>query len=124
MGIESGGRVLRTVALIALLGGAAGSLGFMMRVGHRNPSILLILMFTVWVLSPFAALLALEMAPKRWRVLTGTPRYAVMVIVALISLAVYGDVALGPPRPQPAFFFLVIPLVSWVLIAVAALATR
>jgi hypothetical protein len=40
-----------------------------------------------------------------------------MLIVALISLALYGDVVLRP-RPQPAFMFLVVPLGSWLLMMI------
>ncbi|HEX7198860.1 MAG TPA: hypothetical protein VF213_05265, partial [Dongiaceae bacterium] len=47
---------LRRAALIAALAGAAGSLGLMHRAGHRNPSRLLVLLFALWVLSPFTAL--------------------------------------------------------------------
>jgi hypothetical protein len=36
-------------------------------------------------------------------------------------LAIYGNVALGRPRAQPAFSFLVVPLASWGLIATVAL---
>ncbi len=49
-------KVLRAAALIALLVGAVGSVGLMLREGHRNPSRLLIVLFTFWVLSPFMAL--------------------------------------------------------------------
>ena len=42
------------------------------------------------------------------------------LVLALGSLAIYGYVALGPPRAKPAFFFLVIPPASLTLIAVVA----
>lgn len=38
-----------------------------------------------------------------------------MLAVALGSLIIYGAVALGPPRPQPAAYFLLVPLGSWLL---------
>jgi len=44
---------LRTTALVALAGGAASSIYFMLRVGH--PQFLLTAGFTIWVLAPFAA---------------------------------------------------------------------
>ena len=48
-----------------------------------------------------------------------------MLALTLGSLAVYGVVALGPPRPKPAFVFLVVPLASWLLIAIVlAIAVR
>ena len=46
---------LRVVALIAVVAGSLGSLGLMLRAGQRSPRLLLVL-FTIWVLSPFVAL--------------------------------------------------------------------
>jgi hypothetical protein len=124
----SGGRpvggvlgLLRAVALIAVVVGAAGSVALMLRVGHRNgssiPGILLIL-FTVWVLSPFIALAVADYVSKRWSVVTRTTLHSVMLIVTLGSLAIYGDVAFGPPRPKPASMFLLVPLGSWLLMTI------
>src|ERR1019366_3092384 len=97
--------LLRVVSLIVLVAGAAGSLDMVFRVGHRNPSHLLMGLFVVWVSSPFVALVVANLYSKRWSIPS--------LVVALGSLAVYMDVALGPPRSQPAFVFLVVPLVSW-----------
>ncbi len=111
--------LLRTAALIAVLVGAVGSVGLMLRVGQRQRSVILLVLFTIWVLSPFVALIALaSMGSTRWPVLTRATLYSVMLIVTLGSLAVYGDVAFGPPRAKPASFFLMVPLISWLLIAV------
>ena len=44
--------------------------------------------------------------------------YVGMLVVALISLAVYGNDALRPRRAQAAFVYIVVPLVSWLSIAV------
>jgi hypothetical protein len=46
--------LLRTVALILLVVGAVGSLYFMFNAGRNQKSILLIILFTAWVLSLFA----------------------------------------------------------------------
>ena len=112
---------LRTVALIAVVVGAAASVGIMLRVGHRNnadiPFVLLIL-FTGWVLSPFIALVLAAFASTRWSVLTTAPLHSVMLMVTLGSLAIYGYVALSPPRPKPAFVFLTVPLASWLFMTI------
>jgi hypothetical protein len=42
-----------------------------------------------------------------------------MLIVTAASLVIYGNVALGPPRPQPAAMFLLVPLGSLLLMTVA-----
>jgi hypothetical protein len=109
--------LLHAVALTALMAGAVGSVGLMLWVSHRNPSRVLLLLFVIWDLSPFMALLLAEMFSKRWSVITRATLHIVMLIVALISLALYGDVVLRP-RPQPAFMFLVVPLGSWLLMMI------
>lgn len=109
---------LRGAALIAVLAGAAGSFGLMLRVGRRNNSLILLALFTVWVLSPFLALIWAHAASKRWSGLTRATLYPVMLVISFGSLAVYGRVAFGPRKAQPAFAFLMIPLASWLVIAV------
>lgn len=110
--------ILRRGAMIALLAGAGGSLGLMLRVGQRNNSRVLLALFGIWVLSPFTALVCASLVSKRWRVLTRTALYGVTLVLTLGSLTIYGDVAFGPPRAKPAFAFLVVPLASWLLIAI------
>ena len=109
--------VLRAVALTALVAGALGSVGLMLRVGHRNPSRVLLALFVIWDLSPFVALLLADMVSKRWSVITRATLHIVMLVLALSSLALYGDVVLRP-RSQPAFMFLVVPLGSWLLMTI------
>ncbi len=109
--------LLHSVALTAVVVGALGSVGFMLWVGHRNPSRLLIGLFVIWVLSPFMALLLANIVSKRWSVITRATLYGVMLILTLISLAFYGDVV-WRPRPQPAFMFLVVPFGSWLLMTI------
>jgi hypothetical protein len=70
------------------------------------------------VLAPFAALAATSMVSQGWSALTRTTLYSVMLVVALLSLAIYGTVALGPPRAQTAFVFIVVPPASWLLMAI------
>jgi hypothetical protein len=41
-----------------------------------------------------------------------------MLVLALGSLPIYGNDALRPPRAKAAFVFVVVPLVSWLLIAI------
>src|SRR5947208_17068355 len=62
----TGRGVLRTVALFALVAGAGGTEALMLHVGNRNPSYLLLGLFTIWDLSPFAALALAYMISKCW----------------------------------------------------------
>ena len=110
--------LLRAAALIAVLAGAVGSVGLMLHAGRRNNSRILLVLFALWVLSPFVALVLANVVSKRWSVHTRATLYSVMLILTLGSLAIYGDVALGPPRPKTAFVFVVVPPASWLLIAI------
>ena len=109
--------LLHAVALIAVVAGAVGSVGLMFWVGHRNPSRVLLALFLIWDLSPFTGLLLADMWSKRWAVITRATLHIVMLVLALSSLALYGDVVLRP-RPQPAFMFLVVPLGSWLVLTI------
>jgi hypothetical protein len=110
--------VIRKAALIAVLLGAAGSLGLMLHAGRRNNSRILMVLFAIWVLSPFAALILAHVASKRWSFHARASLYSLMLILTLASLVVYGYVALGPPRAKTAVVFVVLPPISWLLTAV------
>jgi hypothetical protein len=112
-------RVLRAAGMVAMLAGAIGSVGFVFYYGQRNPSRLLIVLFAGWVLSPFVALLAVDAKSTRWSPLTRATLYSVMLVIAAGSLATYANAALGPPRAQGAFVFVIVPPLSWLLSGVA-----
>ncbi len=118
---------LRAAALIAVLAGAVGSVGLLLRAGQRTPRLLLVLFF-FWVLSPFVALVLANVVSKRWSVLTRATLYSVMLVVTLGSLAIYGYDALRPRKAQAAFWYVVVPPASWLLMAIvvpiAALISR
>ncbi|MDP8980089.1 MAG: hypothetical protein M3O35_05810 [Acidobacteriota bacterium] len=110
---------LRTAALIGVLAGAAGSLVFMLRAGYRNRSGLLVTLFTIWVLAPFAGLAWGWLVSQRWEVRTRTALYCVTLAVTLGSLGIYAADAWGPPKPKAAFVFVAVPPVSWLVMAIA-----
>lgn len=111
------GGLLRAAAQIAVVAGAVGSVGLMLRAGQRTPRLLLVL-FVVWVLSPFVALAWAHTVSKRWSVLTQAALHGVMLVVTLGSLAIYGHDALRPRTAQAAFVFVVVPPASWLLTAI------
>lgn len=110
--------LLRRTALIAVPVGALGSLACMFYVGRRQSSIILIILFTGWVLAPFAALFWTAMQAKTWPVVARAALHVAMLVITLGSLAIYGLIAFGPPVSKPAFAFLVVPVASWLPIAV------
>jgi len=121
-------RLLRTTALISVWAGAGGSFGLMLYAGRNNDYLVLMILFTVWVLAPFIALIFANLAYKRWSVLARTALYRVMLVIALGSLAIYIEDALGPQGARGAFVFVAVPLGSLLLIAIvfaiAALMSR
>jgi hypothetical protein len=106
------------VARIALVAGAVGSLGLMLRAGTRTPRFLLAC-FVVWVLSPFAALAWATLASRRWSAPAWTMLHGLTLAVALGSLAFYWGVIPRPPGTAAAFVFVAVPGASWILLALA-----
>jgi len=110
--------LLRKTALVALVIGAAGSIALMLQAGRNSPRLLVVL-FTMWVLSPFVVLAAADAVSKGWSVQTRATLYTVMLVVALGSLVAYGVDASRPAHAQAAFIFVIVPPASWLLIAIA-----
>lgn len=118
---------LRAVALIAVAAGAVGSAGLMLRADQRTPRFLLVLFF-IWVLSPFVVLAWANVVSKRWPFLTRAALYCGTLVVTLGSLAFYGKFVLPPPGSPRAFVFVAVPPASWlfmtIVVSVAALISR
>ena len=111
--------LLRRASLIAVLAGAGASLAFMLRAGHRQSSRILVVLFGIWVVFPFMTAVWAHVLSKRWTVVVQTRLYVVMLVVTLASLPIYGGVAFGHLRAKVGFVFLVVPLASWLVIAIA-----
>ena len=108
---------MKRLSALAISLAALASLGLMFYVGRRNRSFLLITLFTLWVLSPFGALAWANFS----RAFRNSPLMRIFtLLIPVASVTVYSMVAVGQP-PKPAFWFLVVPLLSWLLIAVAGL---
>jgi hypothetical protein len=110
---------MRNAALITILLGAAGSFGLMLYAGRNQPSLLLTVLFTGWVLAPFAALLWAHSASKGWTPLLQRTLYGLVFVIAAGSLAIYGSFALGALKAKAGFIFLVVPAVTWLVTALA-----
>jgi hypothetical protein len=114
---------LRITALTAMLIGAIGSLYFMFNAGSNQKSILLLGLFTTWVLSPFAGLLIAKKIFNRLTVSVRSSFYWLMLILTICSVVAYSG-AFIPPETKPAFIFLIVPLISWFVIVTAFLIAR
>ena len=109
---------MRIAAQIALVVGAIGSVALMLLVGHRNQSIILMLLFAGWVLGPFAALAWADRSPKFQTASTRPTLQVLLLLLALVSLCVYARVAFGTPLAKPAAPFLLLPLGSLFAISI------
>jgi len=109
--------LLRAIALVVIVIAAAGSVWLTLYMGRKNSSILLIALFVFWVLSPFVALFVADRISKSWNFATRVLLYVLMFLVSIVSLAAYSGL-LHVPDTKPAFMFLMMPLLSWFLIAI------
>lgn len=120
-------RILRIVALIGLVVGAVGSIVLMLNSG-RNAPLLLKVLFTIWVLSPFAALAGANWISRCWSVLLRATLYCLTIVITLISLAVYAKIIRPPAGSPNAFVFVAVPPGTWLVIGIvltiAALLSR
>jgi hypothetical protein len=107
-------KFVRAIAFGVLLAGAAISVGLVLHAGRNNQSVLLGLLFVAWVLSPFLALLAANLISRRWPIAPRVTLYTMMVVLPVFSLVFYSGFW-SPPGAKPAFVFLIVPLVSWLL---------
>jgi hypothetical protein len=109
---------LRVTALIALVVGAVGSIGLWINAA-KHPPPLLIVLFVVWVLSPFVVLGIGHVAAKRWASSTQMALYWVTLLVTLASIAIYADDAVTHRTAHRAAVYVVVPPASWAATAVA-----
>jgi hypothetical protein len=110
--------VLQRAAMIGAAIGAVSSLALMFRAGRHQKSLILFLLFAIWVVSPFVGLVWANLISKRWLPLARVMLYGVTVALALACPAIYADVALERTTLKVGFVFLVVPFVSWLLIGV------
>ena len=115
--------LIQTISLVIVLVGIVASLVLVLYNGRNNKSVLLIALFVGWVLSPFIALLITHKVSKRWTDFARKILYSLMLMITIFSLLGYSGVLI-PAGTKTAFVFLVVPLISWVLIAVLILIAR
>jgi len=105
----------RKIALFVVLAAAIISLGLVLHAGRNNKSIILPLLFFLWVSSPYIAILVGATIIKRSPATYRNMFYCLMLFISAGSVAAYSGV-LSPAGAKPAFVFLIVPLISWMLI--------
>ncbi len=110
-------KLLRSFVLGVVIVIALASIYLTMAAGENNKSLLLVLSFVLWVLSPFLALIRINILSTSWPYRKRIHLYVFTLVVAAGSLiSYYGIYRLHIFRN--AFLFLATPFVTWILIAI------
>ena len=96
----------------------------MIHTGRYSTPPLLIVLIGMWVLLPYDALTIGNILSPRWSNQVNRMLLRLTFLVTLVSVAIYASVAFGPPRPKPAFFFVLVPPLSLAVIAISLFAAR
>jgi len=103
--------------------GAVYSLILTIEAGSNNRYVILPILFVAWVLSPFIALMVANIHSLRWSVFARLMLYTLILFITLGSLLGYTHV-IGPAAAKPAGVFLIVPLLSWFLMAITYFIVR
>jgi len=87
----------------------------MFNAGSNQKSIILLGLFTAWVMSPFVGLFVVFRLTKRWTGKIHASFYSTVFLLTVVSLTIYSGV-LTSLQTKPAFNFLVVPFLSWLVI--------
>lgn len=114
---------LGVIRRLAVGVGAGASVGLMWATGRRNPSVLLLAMFAVWVLVPYAVMLVVDRRSDTQSADVSTRLTVVTLLLAATSIGIYGFVFITSPA-KAAAPFLVLPAAQLLLVAAATLVGR
>ena len=109
--------IMRAIAIITILVGAIISVALTLHAGRNNNSLLLMFLFSVWVLSPFVVLFIAQRPSRRWSTSTHKILLILTIILTIISLLSYSGI-ITVSGSKPAFIFLFIPALSWLLLII------
>ena len=108
--------LLQKTALVFLLTGGAVSF-FMVLYSSRNThSVLLKVLFSIWVLSPFVALFIINNSSAGWKLRGRITFYILIYLLTIFSVSGYGGILIFP-RTKPAFIYIVVPFINWIFAA-------
>ena len=115
--------MLRAAALFAAGVGGLGSLVLLLQAGSRNSSLpLLVILFSLWVLSPFMALLFAILRSGRWPDAVRAVLYFLSIAVAAGSILIYTRmIDLKPAASANTFLFVTVPPATWMVIVMVLL---
>jgi hypothetical protein len=108
-------KILRPVTLLAILAGAGVSVGFTIYSGRNNNSLVLQVLFAGWVIMPFIGMFLALLVSRRWPDSFCLTLYTLIILIIAASLICYSGLF---RLTKPGFIFLIVPLISWILLAV------
>jgi hypothetical protein len=114
-------RKARLAAITALSLGAIGSLLLMARMGQRQQSVLVIVLFVIWDAAPFALLGLAVRASRGSNARLRAAVYAVSIAVSIASTGAYLVDTIGPSHPQAAFMYVIVPPIAVVVAGIVLL---
>lgn len=109
--------LIKKFSLITLLIGCLGSLYFVIYNGRNNKSIVLVLLFIMWVLSPFIGFMLLIRNLNYESGIIYKATNIFIIFISLASLLLYSGLLLAPGAKLTGFF-LIVPLISWFMIVI------
>jgi hypothetical protein len=115
--------LLRLITLGIAACGAVYSLILTIQAGHNNKSVILPILFVIWVLSPFITLIIANISSLRFSVFARRLLYTLMLFITFGSLLGYTRI-IAPAGAKPAGVFLIVPLLSWFLMAITYFIVR
>ena len=112
-------KLMHVANLLALLIAAAWSLCLMFIAGRTNKSVVLMILFTLWVGSPYVALFIIT----RKSILIPKQLNYLIFIITIGSVVFYTTGYLSRGK-TPAFIFLLIPFISWLIIGITIMISK
>jgi len=98
---------------------ALGSVGSVLYAGRNSPQHVVLFLMAAWVISPYVALVALNLVSKRWAAFPQRALHGAMLLISVASLIAYGLALVRPLASKPpAFVFVIVPPASLVLAAI------
>jgi hypothetical protein len=113
----------RILTRMVVLAGIVASLSLMFYTGRNNESILLMSVFTAWIVSPFMVLLAASQVSAGWPGKRQVVLNLIMLAIPAVSVLAYSG-KVSPAGTRPAFMFIVMPLISWLIMVALYLQAR
>lgn len=107
--------LIQLLLFIVIVAGAAASLAFTLHAGRHNASAVLPVVFTIWVLSPDAALALAVWKRDSFGKTSSYWLYTLVILIVAGTVLLYSGKFI-PPGTKNAFSFLVGPLISWICI--------